>query len=147
MCGVSGTNCPANYKGTVRAVRVELTTVANQSQYTLPDLAVFKGAFKVLGFSHRSFVSGRKTMNNKALVNLPQQKVSHLQLKKANGNDSFMEIPLENINNDLSGYRDIYWLNEPIELDMASSNVICADTSLIVAGEAYELIVYTTDNC
>jgi len=141
MCG--GMIHPT-HKGRVRAVRVEITTVAGESQFTLPDLASFKAPYKILGFSHRSFVAGRKTISGKALVNLPQQKVSHLNLKQGHS-DLFLDIPLENVNNDLSGFKDVYWI-PPTSMDFSNSQIVVSDITTIVAGEAYELIVYTTDN-
>lgn len=143
MCGVAGLIHPT-YKGRVRATVVELTTATGKAQYSLPDKGQFKAPYQILGFSHRAFSSGRKSKNGGTLVNATLLKVSHLSVKKGHS-DEFLDIPIENVLNDLTGYRDVYWI-QPTQVDAANSSIIVGDTAAISAGEVFELIVYTTDD-
>lgn len=146
MCGVAGLICP-NINKPVRATQVLLTTATGVNTYSLPDLAQFKNGSKVVGFSHRLPASGRKTILGNNVVSAGVMKVSTLNLKGANGTDLIAQLPMENLQNDITGYRDVYWIF-PQEFDMANSNVTVSDVSTITANEQFELIVYTIDpNC
>lgn len=142
MCNSTGLT-HSIYKGIVRATPIELTTAAGKAQYSLPDKGQFKAPYKILGFSHRSFSSGRKSETGATLVNATMLKVSHLSVKKGHS-DEIMKIPVDNILNDLTGrqgYTEIF----PTTIDAANSSIIVGDTAAIVPGEVFELIVYTTD--
>lgn len=142
MCGVAGAVSPA-YKGRVRAVPVLITVAAGVVTYSMPDLSQFKDPYQVVGFSHRAYASGRKTYTGLQIVADATIKASWLNLKKGSS-DLFMQFPLENILNDLTGYRDIYWI-QPTQFDFSNSSITVSDASTITAGQSYELIVYTTD--
>lgn len=132
------------YNGPWKVVTVEIALIANELAYNLPDKASFKAPYKVLGIAHRAYHADRRTETGKTLPTDATIKKGFVILKDMNRKE-IIRVPLETILEDLTGYKQAYYVN-PAEIDPAESLVIFANGTSISAGPAIELQLYVTDD-
>jgi hypothetical protein len=135
-----------NYNGKVRVQTEEMTTVANQAAYQIPDKLNLVDKNEILGFAIRAYHADRKSaLTGADLVNDAVLKASHITFKDAKRQD-FFSMPLEYAVSDLTGYKTFFYFQQPMKINLAESIITVKDVSAISAGQVFEIVLLIADD-